>query len=165
MFISKNTKALTLTASRNLALSTLLQALRIYFGQEIVLVGNVDYDPSAIRKFKDGSQTTTITVVTHFIAIGEVDAPAVRVFAEVRMDKRADENAQWKVDLLSIGTGEFNGPKTMTWYVARVVGHEEVLPTIKVIIEMGKEPCDNVWRVGRTLADRHLEPLFPQSSK
>ena len=164
---TKKDKSITLTESVTLSLESLKQAIQIWFGREIVFVENTELSPRKINRHESGTESRYVMMEAMFCFLdGTSEEKTTRVYAEVDLVRNPHVSAgvdRWQVDRIHFGLGELEEPKR-TWCWSHVIGEEPVLPTIKVGLEMGKEAPDYNWRVGRTVADRRLEPWFPKAS-
>lgn len=154
---NKKDSKINLSASTTLAHTALAQMLEVYFGRRIAFVKNCEFEPRAIAKEPNGSESRYVFITARFCFLD--DASETRVYAEVDMSKAASPQTKtggWKVSRIRFGLGEMEDLRR-TWCWGHVVGDEPVLPTVKVACESG--PTNPHWCIGRTLDDRRLEPF------
>jgi hypothetical protein len=164
MWTKKESKPADLSDSVNLAHETLRQAIEIWYGREISIVGNSQLTPSSITKgLENGTEFRFVSINLHFCFLSEYRL--MPAHALVHLNKIASSDAapaRWKLDRMHFATEDGDEPRSYRhWFWAHRIGNETVLPTIKVALEISKtEECDYQWRVGRTIADRRLVPLY-----
>lgn len=151
----RNRDKIELTESAHLPLETVKQALQLHFGREIGFV-NATIAPEKIMTQADKTETRRVRLEACFFLLDDAhDATPSRAYAEV--DMRRLPNAFWQATRIHFGLGQFGAPLHL-WGWAHVIGEERVLPTMKVVVET--PGFDTQWKIGRTFADRRLEPLF-----
>jgi hypothetical protein len=156
---NNQSKPIDLSESINLAMETLRQALELYFGKKIVFVNNVHIEPRRVRDYGDGCQARDVTLGEHFLAIDSDDSvEPTPVYASIELSKGNGSEDGWQAVRLQIGLGDLD-KRPITWLWAHVIGSQRLLPTLKVCNETGHVDFQKYWAVGRTIADRHFQPI------